>query len=98
MDAQSQRRLQTVSAHLVGPGAGEPELRRVACASTSVGSEYAVPQGYSVALPEHLSSNDFNVYRCGRTGVARRGCGGLATGVSRASRVARARLAKAYPR
>ena len=69
MDA-SQRRLQTVSAHLAGPGAVESELRRVACASTSVGTEYALPHGYSVALPEHLASNDFNVYRCGRVSVS----------------------------
>lgn len=31
--------------------------------ATSVGSEYARPLGYGVALPERLADGEFNVYR-----------------------------------
>jgi hypothetical protein len=42
-------------------GAAE-QLARVPT-STSVGVEFALPKGYSVALPEKLPG-EFNVYRC----------------------------------
>jgi hypothetical protein len=69
MDAQ--RRLHVLHSHLtpVDEYPGESQLQAVDCSSSSVGQEWAQPHGYSVALPERLASNDFNVYRCVRACV-----------------------------
>lgn len=45
-----------------GGGGEELQLCRDPTA-TSVGAEYARPLGYGVALPEHLTQGEFNVYR-----------------------------------
>ena len=56
------RRIAALAGHLHDVGSAGSPLGLQCCAQ-SVGVEFAVPKGQSVALPERLADGEFNVYR-----------------------------------